>query len=367
MSPPAGEGRGARPLPFATSTPNPGLVYLDVRRRVLHCLNEAARQLHREGVPFLPSDLAERPGFTETGAPLTADMLPLMAAYRAGEPVDRSYILRRERELPWRVTWSAAPVRSRRGEVKAVIGTVVRTRAEPSWLEIAELAHDLRTPLHTMGLLCSLFDELPQTDPQVRQIVDTLRSTADRAGQIARELLEACGGPVRHRDGAPSWFPLEPFLAGLANEEAVAARRKGLTLTSNLSAVRGWETFADRVRLGRILANLLVNAVRYTPSGEVAFRASWEEAAGSRVLVLAVSDTGPGISEEDRESIFQAFKRGRAGKDSDSSGSGLGLSVVDRLVSELGLTLEVFGQHGQGSEFRLVLPAAMLREASATV
>jgi signal transduction histidine kinase len=74
-----------------------------------------------------------------------------------------------------------------------------------------------------------------------------------------------------------------------------------------------------------------------------------------------VVDTGAGISREEQESIFQPYERGRAAKESDSGGSGFGLAVVDRLVSELGLSLEVYSEYGRGSAFHLSLPAALLR------
>src|SRR5439155_4513696 len=119
-----------------------------------------------------------------------------------------------------------------------------------------------------------------------------------------------------------------------------------------------------RVRLGRLLANLLVNAVRYTHSGQVAFTAAWREEPGERALVLSVLDTGAGISQEEQESIFQPFERGRAGKDDDSGGSGLGLAVVDRLVEELGLALEVYSEYGRGSAFHLVLPERLIRRVN---
>ena len=93
---------------------------------------------------------------------------------------------------------------------------------------------------------------------------------------------------------------------------------------------------------------------------------------GSAILVrlvpfdLGVVDTGPGISEEEQDSIFQPYERGRAGKKAgDSSGSGLGLAVVDRLVEELGLTLDVYSEYGRGSAFHLAVPGAMLRQSQA--
>src|SRR5262249_521627 len=132
------------------------------------------------------------------------------------------------------------------------------------------------------------------------------------------------------------------------------------------------------------------NAIRYTPRGEVNVRVSWGageiaalrstgETASLRntgetatlrstgipptrqQLVLSIEDTGTGISPEDPESIFQPFERGKAGKESDSDGSGLGLAVVDRLVEELGLTLEVFSEYGRGSRFEVLVPHECVR------
>jgi signal transduction histidine kinase len=86
--------------------------------------------------------------------------------------------------------------------------------------------------------------------------------------------------------------------------------------------------------------------------------------AGRReALSLAVVDTGAGLSAEDQESIFQAYERGKAGREGDSGGSGVGLAVVDRLVKDLGLTLEVFSEFGRGSTFELLLPPESLRAA----
>jgi signal transduction histidine kinase len=77
--------------------------------------------------------------------------------------------------------------------------------------------------------------------------------------------------------------------------------------------------------------------------------------------VLSVRDTGTGISPEEQESIFLPFTRGHAGRDDHSGGSGLGLAVVEQLAEQLGMTLEVFSQPGEGSAFELLVPGAMLR------
>ena len=113
---------------------------------------------------------------------------------------------------------------------------------------------------------------------------------------------------------------------------------------------------------------MLTNAVHYTPTGSVELKASWREDAAGKPegLVLSVIDTGPGISQEEQESIFVPFQRGKGGKESDSSGSGVGLAVVDRLVEELELALEVFSEYGQGSSFELIVPMKTLRHGGGT-
>src|SRR5262249_53392578 len=153
-----------------------------------------------------------------------------------------------------------------------------------------------------------------------------------------------------HRD----WHPLHPLLTGLAGEQTPAAQRKGIKLVADVEAARGLEVLTDRVRLGRLLSNLLVNAVRYTGRGEARLAAAWGEGGPGSLgtLVLSVSETAGGIAPDEQESIFHPYQRGRSGKeDSESGGSGIGLAVVDRLVNELDLVLELYSEFGEGSRF----------------
>lgn len=351
----------------ATSAPHPvaahriGHVYLDVQRRLLHCLNEHARALQREGVPFTPADLARQPMQTPAGEPVTAAALPLLQSWREARSVEAAFVLANEGGPCGQVVWSAAPLHNAAGQVVGVVGSVACMPPEPDWQTLAGLAHDLRTPLQSLKMLVAILEDMSAT-AEMREVVERIRSSADRAQLIGLDMLEWCRAPVqRGRRAPPTWFPLEPFLRNLASEQALAARAKGLALVGNLEAARGWDVHTEPVRLGRLLANLLANAVRYTAAGQIELTTSWQEEEGSRSLVLAIVDSGSGLSAEDQESIFQPFARGQAGKEGDSSGSGVGLSVVDRLVEELGLTLEVYSEYGHGSAFHLLLPDSLLR------
>jgi peptidoglycan hydrolase-like protein with peptidoglycan-binding domain len=360
----------AVPVPVAAPV-RVGHVYLDVGRHLLHCLNDTARQLLAEGVPFTSGDLATNPLKTLDGKLVGKDDMPLRRAWQENKAVDAAFILPRDPGPPLQLTWTASPLHSPSGTIIGVMGAVTVAPPEPDWQTMAGLAHDLRTPLQSLTLLVELADGRNLDPAELADLLARIRASTGRALGIALELLDWCRGPVRaSRALERAWVPLEPFLASLAAEQTVSARHKSLALVSNVAAARGWECHTDRGRLGRLLSNLLVNAIRYTTTGQVEFTASWRDDQASaqngvvgRKLALSIVDTGAGISTEEQESIFQPFERGRAGKEGDSGGSGLGLAVVDRLVEELGLELEVYSEYGRGSAFHLLLPAAYMRHA----
>jgi signal transduction histidine kinase len=339
-----------------------GHVFLDVRRRRLHCLNETARELHRRGVPLTAADLARQPLHTVNGQPVTAAQMPLAIAWRSGQSVEQHFLLPGSAAPLAQVRWTASPLHDSNGELLGILGSVALGSLDLDPRKIAELAHDLRTPLQSLRLLCSLLERLPNADAETQKTLQTFRAATDRAVQIALELLHHCRGPLGK---APveeiRWFVLDDFLGTLVQEHRVNAESKGLTLSGDLSACESWEMRSDPGRLARALSNLLVNAIHYTPTGRVELITAWRPEEQGRSLVITVRDTGPGISEEEQESIFSPFERGRAGKQGDSSGSGLGLAVVDRLVEELGLGLEVYSEYGRGSAFHLLVPDLVLR------
>jgi hypothetical protein len=340
-----------------------GHLYLDVRGRLLYCLNETARDFIREGVPLTRDHLGRQPLQTLAGEPVRPEELPLHRVWQSGAPCEATFVLSRPGASPQHLTWSAAPLSDPEG-LSGVLASVTMAPPEPDWQELAGLSHDLRTPLQALRLLVPMLESTPLLHAEAHAVLERIRSASDRALSVGMDLLEWARGPtVGGRRVARDWFPLGPFLAELAAEQMTPARRKGIALTLDLAAADGLEALTDRTRLGRLLSNLLANAVRYTGAGRVTFRASWrEDEAGRReALALAVTDTGAGLTAEEQESIFQPFERGKAGREGDSGGSGVGLAVVDRLVKDLGLELEVFSEYGHGSTFELLLPPASLR------
>src|SRR5262245_12029485 len=330
--------RGGSRRPRPAAPPRVGHFYLNSIDGRLFCLNETARQLLREGVPVTPTALEQHPLLKLDGSPPTTDELPLLAAWREGTAHEGVFLLPRTGYQPQFLTWSAAPLLGADREVVGVSSTVVLSPHEPDWEELASLAHDLRTPLQAMRLLVPIALTMPRTEV-LAEVLERLRGTCDRASAIAMELLEWCKAPLQAgQHASPDWLPLEPLLRGLVMEHETTARRKGITLAADLAPANDVEVYSNKLRLGRVVGNLLGNAVRYTSAGHVQLSCLWRTLSvdGLPILVLAVQDTGSGVSEEEQESIFQPLQRGRAGlSDTDSGGSGLGLATVDRLVAEL--------------------------------
>ncbi len=340
-------------------------VYLDVRRKVLHCLNDAARQLIAEGVPFTSSHLAQRPLKTPTGALVAPAQLPLLRAWRDRKAAEAVFVLPDGEDRIWHLTWHAAPFADSDGEIIGVLGTLRMAAPEPDWGQLAGLAHDLRTPLQSLRLLSWTLSK--SAPPESKEAVERLGEAVKRTLAIGMDLLEWCRSPMQAgRPVVRTWFSLTPFAAALVAEQLPASQNKGIAIRTNLTGSQGWEIYSDATRLGRLLANLLTNAVHYTKEGSVELKATWrDDRDGKRQgMILSVIDTGPGITQEEQESIFLPFRGGTGGKESDSVGSGVGLAVVERLVEELELKLEVFSQYGQGSTFELVLPIKFLRQAA---
>jgi nitrogen-specific signal transduction histidine kinase len=342
-----------------------GHFYVDVSRRRLHSLNDQARHLRQVGVPLLESDPALAEMRTAEGSAVTPDVWPMTQAARNGCPVEADLILVRPGKSPQRLHYSVTPMKDGGGRITALLASIACLPSGPDWSLVAGLAHDLRTPLQSLATLKHILDFRTLPEAQRQDALDRMAHAADRAQKIAQELLEWCRtrGTARHASRF-DWMALEPLVREIVGEQTAAARQKHLTLEMKLDAIRGWQVHTDRGKLARVIANLLVNAIRYTPAGgRVVVGADWQDQEDGRMLVLEVRDTGAGISVEEQESIFNAFERGQSGRDSDAPGSGVGLSVVDRLTQELGLACDMHSVAGQGSEFRIQVPQSLLRMA----
>ncbi len=147
------------------------------------------------------------------------------------------------------------------------------------------------------------------------------------------------------------WILMVSAVESLASEKKLALKA---TVPADLPPGRG-----DERRLTQVLLNLTGNAIKFTDEGEV----SIEARASDGAFVVSVSDTGPGISEPDQQTIFEEFQQADSSSTRKKGGTGLGLSISRRIVELHGGRLWVESTPGRGSTFSFTLPVRVERQA----
>lgn len=215
---------------------------------------------------------------------------------------------------------------------------------------LATASHDLRQPLHALGLLLGALRERLD-DADSISLVQRIQSAANEMADMFNGLLDISrlDAGVVEPEAAP--VDLADLFARLESELRAVATQKGIAIGANAEA-RAVET--DAVLLSRILRNLLSNALRYTDEGEIRLMS---RRAGPNVEIV-VSDTGRGIPLSEQRAAFDAFRRLDGASEAAPAGLGLGLSIVRRLTDLLGHDLRLESAPGEGTTFTLTLPAA---------
>lgn len=206
--------------------------------------------------------------------------------------------------------------------------------------------HDLRQPLQAMGIYLQILQM--QADDRTREVVEQLDATARSISTLVEQLLEVSRIEAGNLEVKMECVRIEDLMRDLAGEFEPVAAVKGLEFSTRPLPV---SVKTDPMLVGRILRNLITNAIRYTnrPGARIVLAA--RRLSGGRVTI-GVYDQGPGIARSERRRIFEAFYRGEAGKASDG-GFGLGLSIVSGLARRLGIGVSVGSRPGRGSVFRL--------------
>lgn len=212
---------------------------------------------------------------------------------------------------------------------------------------IATLSHEFRTPLTSIFGYLHLLERGGETGRT--NVVQALRRNAGHLFALAENLLEFGRAEAGESLLDPVPLPLTALVEDLAAMFRPLAEEKGLSLQVSAGAAPPQDARFDLLKLRQIAINLLSNAVRYTPQGEVRAVLGWQGAG----LLLEVSDTGLGMDAASRVQVFKPFNRGAQ---HGVRGAGLGLSIVQRLVDRLGGSLTLESRVGEGSTFRVALP-----------
>ena len=228
---------------------------------------------------------------------------------------------------------------------------------------LAAFAHDIRSPLISLiGALELIGERRGSPNGQVRSALGSAEALLQLVDDILELSFLGSGELTIH----PSPVDLRQLAKALSDQVRPMAARKGLGLHLDLDPGLPVAVEADRLRLQQVLSNLLTNAVKYTEKGAVTLRIRQEGVWAGRVtLDLAVIDTGSGLTTDEIPLILREFGRLEREVERRESGAGLGLAIVQRLLTAMGSSLRVESEPGQGStfRFRLTLPVATGRGA----
>lgn len=231
------------------------------------------------------------------------------------------------------------------------------------------MSHELRTPMNGVLGMAELLLDTNLTTEQ-REDLNMLKMSADSLLAIINDILDYSKIEAGKLDMEPIEFKLRDIVHAVTQTFVAAARQKDLKLHSEIAQDVPEVLIGDPLRLRQILVNLVGNAVKFTPRGEVAFEVTLESSTAEQNVKLrfAVRDTGIGIPLEKQQLIFEAFSQADNSSTRKFGGTGLGLTICSRLVKLMGGTIWADSNLGAGSQFQFTAKFAckqsLHREAS---
>lgn len=226
---------------------------------------------------------------------------------------------------------------------------------------VANISHELKTPIGAVGLLAEALSSASDDPEQVRRFAKRLTKEADRLARITQEIIELSRLQATDALTRAELVDVDHVVAVAMDQNRVVAEAHKVQLASGGDA--GAEVYGDETLLATALHNLISNAIQYSPRGS---RVGVGVSHNDGIVEIAVTDQGVGIPDEDQDRVFERFFRTDPARSRNTGGSGLGLSIVKHVVQNHGGDVRVWSQPGNGSTFTIRLPEAS-RSAAASL
>ncbi|WP_051919297.1 sensor histidine kinase [Prescottella defluvii] len=217
---------------------------------------------------------------------------------------------------------------------------------------VANVSHELKTPVGAMGLLAEALLESADDPESVRYFGQRVLSESHRLGNMVTELIA-----LSRLQGAEKLPDLEvvdvdDVIAEALRRSTVAAEAAEITVETD--APSGLEVMGDRTLLVTALSNLVQNAIVYSPKGT---SVSISRSVRGDNVAISVTDRGIGIAKEDQERVFERFFRVDKARSRATGGTGLGLAIVKHVAANHNGSIDLWSRPGTGSTFTLQIPA----------
>ena len=227
-------------------------------------------------------------------------------------------------------------------------------RAKSAFL--AAMSHEIRTPMIGVTGMLEVLSQTQLTSQQ-RHMIETAQTSASSLLQIIGDTLDFSKIEAGRLELAETTFDLPAVVDAAVSTFIHTASAKGLGLTSRCDEQLAPALVGDALRVRQILSNFLSNAVKFTEVGGIEVTASLLDSDPERQSVeVAVADTGIGLSEAQRERLFQDFAQADASITQRFGGTGLGLAICRRLAELMGGHVSLDSELGRGTTARLVVP-----------
>jgi two-component system phosphate regulon sensor histidine kinase PhoR len=328
-----------------------GVLVVDDQGRLQH-VNDAARRMlniHHDAIRHSYLEAIRHPGIVDQLSRVLAGEQPAGLELSISRDVNRTLVSR------------VAPViAAGRGAVLVLHDITDLRRADQIRRDfVANVSHELRTPLTAIkGYSEALMDETP-ADHSSQKFLEIVHRHATRMERLVNDLLRLARLDAGQEVAEFAPCDAAALIEGVARDFEPATKAKGLQLRVRVAPV-ACSLVVDSAKLHDILRNLIENAVNYTPPrGEIGIDA---DVVDGRYRVR-VSDTGPGIPEEDVARIFERFYRVDKSR-ARPGGTGLGLSIVKNLAHVLGGEVTAANRPSGGAEFVVTLPLRESAEAA---
>ncbi|MFF4743472.1 ATP-binding protein [Streptomyces chengbuensis] len=228
---------------------------------------------------------------------------------------------------------------------------------------VANVSHELKTPVGALSLLSEAVMDASDDPEAVTRFAGRMQIEATRLTNLVQELIDL--SRVQNDDPLEDAEPVrvDELVAEAIDRSRHTASTKQITMavggTTRADGTAGLHVWGNRGQLAAALGNLVENAVNYSPARtRVGIAARRVTAPGGDQIEIAVTDQGIGISEKDRERIFERFYRVDPARSRATGGTGLGLAIVKHVAASHGGEVTVWSTEGQGSTFTLRLPEA---------